>query len=88
MKQLFLVFSIFFNTIIFSQNILENDKCICSDVFKEVIAKLEVNYLKYKEFELANNLEVYNQQKILFKKIAPYITANNCTAFIGLFLKL
>lgn len=80
---------IFFSCDSSSQNQkMSLDSCNCELVFKDLIEKLENNYIALAQKRLANDDKAYEEWKINFAEKSVKINAEECTAFLNDFLSI
>lgn len=76
-----------FSFSLFAQDLNRSiEPCNCEITFKDLVEKLESNYIALAQKRLANEDKVYEERKISFTKKSAEINAENCTAFLDNFL--
>jgi len=60
--------------------------CDCKETFKEIIVKLEANYIGIPLGQLPEEKARYEERKTLFREKAKTITPEHCTQFLSAFL--
>lgn len=69
-----------------AQSINSNNNCDCEIVFKDMINKVESNYIGLKQLQIEGNDKVYKKRKASYTLKSKNILSKNCTGFIDEFL--
>ena len=70
-----------------SQNERNNfDPCNCEEAYKDLVDKLESNYIGLAQKRLSNEDKAYEERKANYAKKASKIDAEHCTSFLNDFL--